>query len=235
MAELVDQVDVVYHLAAAVGVKLIVGVPVRTIETNIRLHRDRARRSPTRRSGPSSSPRRARSTARASEFPFREDGDLRHGRHHQGPLVLRLQPRPSTSSSPSPTGRRRSSRRSSRASSTPSARARPASTAWSSPTSCARRSRASRSPSSATASSRAASPTSPTSCARSSASWSTPSAYGQVFNIGNNDEITHRRPGQAGPRDVPTRSRRSCYIPYEKAYEQGFEDMPRRVPGPRAR
>lgn len=35
-AELVDQCDVVYHLAAAVGVKLIVESPVRTIETNVR-------------------------------------------------------------------------------------------------------------------------------------------------------------------------------------------------------
>ena len=36
MAELVDLCDVIYHLAAAVGVKLIVESPVRTIETNIR-------------------------------------------------------------------------------------------------------------------------------------------------------------------------------------------------------
>jgi UDP-glucose 4-epimerase len=35
MAELIDQVDVVFHLAAAVGVKLIVEAPVHTIETNI--------------------------------------------------------------------------------------------------------------------------------------------------------------------------------------------------------
>lgn len=35
-AELVDQCDVIFHLAAAVGVKLIVESPVRTIETNIR-------------------------------------------------------------------------------------------------------------------------------------------------------------------------------------------------------
>jgi len=35
-AELVDLCDVVFHLAAAVGVKLIVESPVRTIETNIR-------------------------------------------------------------------------------------------------------------------------------------------------------------------------------------------------------
>jgi UDP-glucose 4-epimerase len=35
LAELVDQCDVVYHLAAAVGVRLIVEAPVRTIETNV--------------------------------------------------------------------------------------------------------------------------------------------------------------------------------------------------------
>ena len=35
LAELVDQADVVYHLAAAVGVRLIVDSPVRTISTNI--------------------------------------------------------------------------------------------------------------------------------------------------------------------------------------------------------
>ena len=35
MAELVDEADVVYHLAAAVGVDLIIESPVRTIETNV--------------------------------------------------------------------------------------------------------------------------------------------------------------------------------------------------------
>jgi UDP-glucose 4-epimerase len=35
MAELVDGCDIVFHLAAAVGVKLIVESPVRTIETNV--------------------------------------------------------------------------------------------------------------------------------------------------------------------------------------------------------
>lgn len=36
MAELIDLCDVTYHLAAAVGVRLIVDSPVRTMETNIR-------------------------------------------------------------------------------------------------------------------------------------------------------------------------------------------------------
>jgi UDP-glucose 4-epimerase len=36
LAELVDRCEVIFHLAAAVGVKLIVESPVRTIETNVR-------------------------------------------------------------------------------------------------------------------------------------------------------------------------------------------------------
>lgn len=36
MAELVDKADVVYHLAAAVGVRLIIESPVQTIETNVK-------------------------------------------------------------------------------------------------------------------------------------------------------------------------------------------------------
>lgn len=36
LAEMVDESDVVFHLAAAVGVRLIVESPVRTIETNVR-------------------------------------------------------------------------------------------------------------------------------------------------------------------------------------------------------
>lgn len=35
LAELIDRCDIIYHLAAAVGVKLIVESPVKTIETNI--------------------------------------------------------------------------------------------------------------------------------------------------------------------------------------------------------
>jgi UDP-glucose 4-epimerase len=36
LAELVDRADIVYHLAAAVGVRLVVESPVRTIETNLK-------------------------------------------------------------------------------------------------------------------------------------------------------------------------------------------------------
>src|SRR5438876_11207820 len=36
LAELIDRADVIFHLAAAVGVRLIVESPVRTIETNVK-------------------------------------------------------------------------------------------------------------------------------------------------------------------------------------------------------
>ena len=57
----------------------------------------------------------------------------------------------------------------------------------------------------------------------------TPEAIGQVINIGNTQEVTITA--------LATRVRELCgsqslikYIPYEEAYESGFEDMPRRVP-----
>lgn len=56
-----------------------------------------------------------------------------------------------------------------------------------------------------------------------------PNAIGQVINIGNVEEVTitelaERVKALCGSRS-PIR-----YIPYEEAYESGFEDMPRRVP-----
>jgi len=75
LAELVDECDVVFHLAAAVGVRLIVESPVRTIETNVygtQLILDAA-----------SKKKKVVVTASTSEvygksdkIPFREDSDL---------------------------------------------------------------------------------------------------------------------------------------------------------------
>ena len=54
-------------------------------------------------------------------------------------------------------------------------------------------------------------------------------AYGQVFNIGSQEEITIE--GLAEKVIAITGSRSKIVrIPYEKAYEEGFEDMERRVP-----
>jgi UDP-glucose 4-epimerase len=56
-----------------------------------------------------------------------------------------------------------------------------------------------------------------------------PGAVGQVFNVGNTEEIAIRE--LAERIKAATDSRSSIVtIPYDQAYEAGFEDMPRRVP-----
>jgi UDP-glucose 4-epimerase len=56
-----------------------------------------------------------------------------------------------------------------------------------------------------------------------------PRAVGQVFNIGNGEEITI---GDLAAKIKSMTGSRSeiVTIPYDQAYEAGFEDMPRRVP-----
>jgi len=78
VAELVDDADVVYHLAAAVGVELIVESPVRTIETNVHctevvLAQANKKKKPVLIA--STSEVYGKSTA----LPFREDGDMTLG------------------------------------------------------------------------------------------------------------------------------------------------------------
>jgi UDP-glucose 4-epimerase len=54
-------------------------------------------------------------------------------------------------------------------------------------------------------------------------------AVGQVFNIGSNQEISIAALAQR-IKDLTGSSSEITYIPYSEAYEEGFEDMPRRVP-----
>jgi UDP-glucose 4-epimerase len=56
-----------------------------------------------------------------------------------------------------------------------------------------------------------------------------PRAYGQVFNVGNDREITIETLARM-IRDRVNPAVRIEHVPYEKAYEAGFEDMRRRVP-----
>ena len=56
-----------------------------------------------------------------------------------------------------------------------------------------------------------------------------PRAIGEVFNIGNDEEITIRALAEK-VRDVTGGRSEIVTIPYDQAYEAGFEDMPRRVP-----
>ena len=83
IAELVDLCDVVYHLAAAVGVKLIVESPVRTIETNIRgtevvLHHAAKKRKRVLITSTSEV------YGKRDRVPFQEDDDLVMGATNKG-------------------------------------------------------------------------------------------------------------------------------------------------------
>jgi UDP-glucose 4-epimerase len=75
VAELVDAADVVYHLAAAVGVKLIVDSPVRTIETNVHCtevvlcHANKKKK-------PVFIASTSEVYGKSAALPYREDGDL---------------------------------------------------------------------------------------------------------------------------------------------------------------
>ncbi|MBA3533394.1 MAG: GDP-mannose 4,6-dehydratase [Ardenticatenales bacterium] len=78
MAEMVDRVDAVYHLAAAVGVKLVVEHPVRTLETNLR-----TTEVVLEMAGKKQKPVLIASTSevygKSEQLPFREDGPLAIG------------------------------------------------------------------------------------------------------------------------------------------------------------
>lgn len=78
LAELVDRVDVIFHLAAAVGVNLIVEDPVRTIETNVKgteivLQLANKKKKMVVMASTSEV------YGKSNDLPFREDGDLTLG------------------------------------------------------------------------------------------------------------------------------------------------------------
>ena len=56
-----------------------------------------------------------------------------------------------------------------------------------------------------------------------------PKAVGQVFNIGNKQEVTILQLAEI-VKSLTGSASRIEFVPYDKAYEEGFEDMPRRVP-----
>jgi UDP-glucose 4-epimerase len=56
-----------------------------------------------------------------------------------------------------------------------------------------------------------------------------PKAVGEVFNIGNKEEVTILKLAEI-VKSLTGSSSPIEFIPYDKAYEEGFEDMPRRVP-----
>ena len=89
VAELVDEVDQVFHLAAAVGVELIVESPVRTIETNVHctevvLSQAAKKRKPVLVASTSEV------YGKSAAIPFREDGDLVLGPTTKSRWVVRM-------------------------------------------------------------------------------------------------------------------------------------------------
>ncbi len=83
MAELVDGADVIYHLAAAVGVKLIVESPVRTIETNIKLTEIMLNLA-NKKKRPIFVASTSEVYGKSEQLPFKEDGDLVMGATNKG-------------------------------------------------------------------------------------------------------------------------------------------------------
>jgi len=56
-----------------------------------------------------------------------------------------------------------------------------------------------------------------------------PEAVGQIFNVGNDKEITISALA-ARVKEISRSTSEIVNVPYDEAYEAGFEDMPRRVP-----
>ena len=83
LAELVDESDIVVHLAAAVGVRLIVESPVRTIETNIK-GTELVLEAALKKKKPVFLASTSEVYGKSMSFPFREDDDLVLGATNKG-------------------------------------------------------------------------------------------------------------------------------------------------------
>jgi len=83
LAELVDESDIVVHLAAAVGVRLIVESPVRTIETNIK-GTELVLEAALKKKKPVFLASTSEVYGKSMRFPFREDDDLVLGATNKG-------------------------------------------------------------------------------------------------------------------------------------------------------
>lgn len=83
MGELVDACDQVFHLAAAVGVKLIIESPVRTIETNVRMT-EIVLTLASKKKRPILVASTSEVYGKSDQVPFKEDGDLVMGATSKG-------------------------------------------------------------------------------------------------------------------------------------------------------
>lgn len=83
VAELVDEVDIVVHLAAAVGVALVVDSPVRAIETNLHCT-EVVLAHASKKKKPVLVASTSEVYGKSQALPFREDGDVQMGATDKG-------------------------------------------------------------------------------------------------------------------------------------------------------
>ena len=83
VAELVDEADVIYHLAAAVGVELIIDSPVRTIETNVHCT-EVVLAAANKKKKPVFIASTSEVYGKSTKLPFSEEGDLVLGPTYTG-------------------------------------------------------------------------------------------------------------------------------------------------------
>ena len=226
-AELIDAADIVYHLAAAVGVKLIVESPVRTIETNIQAT-EIVLSLANKKKRPVFVASTSEVYGKSSDIPFREDGDLVMGATTKGRWSYACSKAIDEFLTIAYWKERK----------LPTVVARLFNTVGPRQTgqygmvvpNFVRQARAGH-------------PITVFGDGKQSrcfchvndvvraliALMDKPEAYGNVFNIGNHEEVSildlakHVREAAQSKSEV-------VFVPYEKAYEEGFEDMPRRIP-----
>jgi UDP-glucose 4-epimerase len=227
MAELVDGCDVIYHLAAAVGVKLIVESPVRTIETNIRLT-EIILNLAHKKKRPVFVASTSEVYGKSEQFPFREDGDLVMGATTKGRWSYACSKAIDEFLAIAYWKEKR----------LPTVVARLFNTVGPRQTgqygmvvpNFVKQALAGRPITVFGDGKQSRCFTHVSDVVRALVALMENEAnYGQVFNIGNNVEVTIGRLAALVREACGSRSE-IVYIPYDEAYEEGFEDMARRVP-----
>ena len=226
-AELVDTVDIVYHLAAAVGVKLIVESPVRTIETNIAAT-EVVLSLANKKKRPVFVASTSEVYGKSTEFPFREDGDLVMGATTKGRWSYACSKAIDEFLAVAYWKEKK----------LPTVVARLFNTVGPRQTgqygmvvpNFVRQALAGHDITVYGDGKQSRCFTHVADVVRALITlMDTPEAYGQVFNIGNNSEISILDLARQ-VREITQSQSEIVFVPYEKAYEQGFEDMVRRVP-----
>jgi UDP-glucose 4-epimerase len=227
VAELVDSADVVYHLAAAVGVRLIVESPVRTIETNVHCT-EVVLSAAGRKNKPVFIASTSEVYGKSAALPFREDGDLTFGPTQRGRWAYACSKAIDEFLALAYWKERR----------LPTVVGRLFNTVGPRQTG-----RYGMVIPSFVAQALAGEPITVFGDGTQRRCFchvqdvvralvdlmQRDDVYGEIFNIGSDEEITIRDLAE-GIRDLTGSSSELAFIPYDEAYEEGFEDMARRIP-----